>query len=66
MPSPSRLHVVETDSGTAHLGVPVVAGDYLQVMTGLRGRPVVLHRDEVESITAAEGHPDVEWAPDSS
>ena len=53
------LYVVETDT-ERHLGRLNISanGDRVQVLTGMPGRPAVLLRSDVVSITLAYLHPD--------
>lgn len=61
MPSPAHgLFVVETDDDH-YLGALDTADDgRLWVRTGRRGHPILLHREDVVSITPAAEHPLVE------
>ena len=56
----SEIFVVETTDGEVLLGHLVYGDDTVSVLTGFAGRPTVLAADEVESITPAALHPDVE------
>ena len=56
--------VVELNDGRAFLGTLVrVEPDVLKVMTGYVGHPATVYMDEVDRITPALSHPDVEVAP---
>lgn len=59
--SPSGLYVVETTDGDAWLGQVEEDDDALYVYNGLRDRPPQLSHHLVDSVTPAEGHPDVDW-----
>jgi hypothetical protein len=55
-----HLVVVECEDGRVLLGTVTAQLDgTLKVSTGLPGRAVYVHPDEVESLTLAERHPDV-------
>lgn len=56
--NPDRLYVVDTGDDV-YLGSIVEEGNLLTVLSGLRGRPAVVHRDDVEEIVLADGHPAV-------
>lgn len=58
----SVLKVVETDSGQAYLGRVESTTHGIIVYTGLAGRPKVIPHDEVESVSSAWLHPDVEYS----
>jgi hypothetical protein len=53
------LMVVETEDNV-WLGTVKREGETLTIYTGFAGRPKVLHLDEVECMTPADEHPDVE------
>lgn len=53
-----NLWVVDTVDN-AYLGTIEHSGDNLIVRTGLRGHPAVVPVEDVETITWADGHPDV-------
>lgn len=53
--------VVEVDDGRVLLGtVTPGPGGWLTVHSGLQGRPVTVHQEDVEQITPAADHPDVQ------
>jgi hypothetical protein len=54
------LWVVETRDGDAHLGVLRRTPGRIEVRSGLPGRPAVLLSGEVERVTRAGDHPDIE------
>lgn len=51
--------MVETHDARVFLGELVYTDTDVTVYTGYVGRPPVLSRDEVASVTPAEQHPDV-------
>lgn len=53
------LFVVETWDGDAFLGEIAFLTGYVVIYTGFRGRPAILARGEVASVTHAAEHPDV-------
>lgn len=55
----NSLVVVETDDGTAYLGVARVSRTAITVHTGFVGRPVVVPLADVTDVTYAAIHPDV-------
>ena len=59
------LFVVESWDGDAFLGEISFQTGYVVIYTGFRGRPAVLIRDDVATITAAADHPDVELLAES-
>lgn len=54
------LFVVESWDGDAFLGEISFQTGYVVIYTGFRGRPAILLRDDVATVTAAADHPDVE------
>lgn len=53
------LFVVETWDGDAFLGEIAFQTGYVVIHTGFRGRPAILPRNDVSSVTNAAEHPDV-------
>ena len=53
-----RFAVVDAQQAR-YLGTVRVRGGGLSVLTGMAGRPPVVAAADVDSITDAEGHPDV-------
>jgi hypothetical protein len=58
--STTDLMVVETEEDI-FIGALDVDGDEVTIKTGLVGRPKVLHVGEIDAVTPAAEHPDVEW-----
>jgi hypothetical protein len=53
------LFVVETWDGEAFLGEIAFESGYVVIHSGLRGRPAVIPRNDVATVTHAAEHPDV-------
>lgn len=57
----SQIKVVETEDGDVLLGSlePTADPGVLAVRTGFSGRPVLIHVDEIDSVTDADDDPRV-------